>query len=466
MERDFLQLRKSIVDLLNRNGEFKFSKCSLNVQLYFLLKFHENVKNSKICELNFTDKLFLRNCQQKIRETAVLSTVKHVLEVFSPNSSEKYQILSIKFLGRQTHQPIYGALEFFSSFLSLGGFFICLYGHFRVLKKEKQLRQGRDTISSDFDLFTKNFFYQSLMNLNSTAISTIFHTNPHFFLFIFSDYLGVFAICWFSTFFNWWKLEVLLLKREILHKGPINIDLTENKRVSVKKEGLEFVNVAEKENSSDLSIFIKKTKESDLNRNQNVAEKEKQIIRYKSFLIPYAVLFCTQFFFFSKEVMKFLDLFLIIMLHYYEYTLPQILKQKKQKTIKQKLTEFVSKIEKSFSHTADEQNTINEETDDEIEEQKSLELFICAGGLKCTHKKKITDPCDKIAEYRSKVSKMEYFLACKLCTIGICIFVEFLDFPPILHLFDSHTVWHLVLLLQSWLHYQIEEIEMEIFHAL
>ncbi|KRH94036.1 hypothetical protein M153_4170004142 [Pseudoloma neurophilia] len=432
--------------IMRKNRKFKFTKCSKICQLYFLLRFDQNMKNSNDVVLNLPDRIIFRNLKQKKEEISFHYTIDQLLSDFSLSQIMKYHILSIKYQGRQAHRQIYGVLEVFSSLFSFFGFIICLIGHYRLLKKKQILSQKSPTghFCDCFYLFFDNLDVQSVINIISTLISTIYHMNPHNFYLIFSDYMGVFAICYYCTWFNWWKIN--LINQKIIQLSNQNNQATE-------KNEVKFLSASQ---IDEPSIISRKTTKKDSSIISKPVEPVQLIVR-NAVLIPYAIVFFTQFFFFSKNFMKIFDLVLIFMSHYYEFSIPSILRSRRS-TLK---NNSFSKIMNSFDSLLLNLTRLGSSSN-----ETNLESSICSDGISCKHRTNLGQKCPKLDLYVQKVSRLQDFLRYKMYTIISCILIEYLDFPPIYFLFDSHALWHLLLIFQTTFHYKIEEIQMEIFYML
>lgn len=621
-EKRVSDLQKRIISIKNKDKLFLFPKISQTKKLYFLLKFDENMKNQEKQAHVLADRIVLRNERQKIEELAFKDTITNLINDFKHGRSEKYRVRSIKFRGRQAHRHILGSLEFFSSFFSFIGFIICLKGHSSLIQKKVSLEKQETSNNPDYSMLLNNLNVQSLINIVSTLISTIYHTNPHHFLFIISDYMGVFAICWFCTWFNWWKIYILNekltrtnrrsnMRKNSFHNTDSNIKLrksttnnsdsnilygrefkdigttyeepaaknisysmrdrnptVKNIKSGIIFEGSAVINddsgityvgsavknmksgITDKESAVKLrKLAVKNENSNDINENRNntnikdidsvsidilshplyhsddpntsnklndkivvTPDREKNKIRFidvpedesasgfesklqgpdrhkmkkhekyehesdnkwdivenknplilsKSVVLPYLLLFFWQLFFFSRTFMKLADLFLIFVSHYYEYSIPHILYSKNPYHMTKLILGLPYSVRSIFTRATSESVEVFENTG----VIKDFSSIICFHPDDCLYKHEEERECVKLHMFNQKVTKMRNLLKLKMMTIVSCLVTEFIDFPPFAFLFDSHALWHLLLLLQTSLHYKIEEITIEVFHML
>lgn len=454
---EFIEIREETIKLRNKDNEFQFKKCPKNVQLYFLLKIEEEM--SKPFEYNYSDLIFLRSRTQKKKELAFYNTIREVTDSLDLTLEQKYRIRSIKFKGRQAHRQIFGMLEFFSSLFSFIGFVACIIGHLFVNKKETEIREQfgykyKTLKNGMFGTFMKNLRSQSWINIISSLISAIYHTNPYLFPFVFADYMGVFAICWYSSWFNWWKMKMMLMKsNEIKSKVGCDDDSTEENR-----SNRSITNSFESQEDT-LSRITNRFNDLRIVASGFLPDEpyHRQLFYRKSVILPYLIIFITQFFNLDKNFMKYADLILIIMSHYCEFSLPQIFKTQASRPVYQRMTHLASEIRSTLRFSTSETIYL-----DQTDIQPSLFTFLCDEKMICSHKKNYSEPCRLKSKFCRVFKLFEIFLALKVCTIVSCIFIEFIDFPPMNFLVDSHVVWHILLVFQTIFHYKIEMLEMDL----
>lgn len=492
---EYQKIIYSIIKYLNKNGEFTFPSCSNELKCILLVKtffIHQIIKkesnlnsnyNKKYhFQYNYGDSLVLRSLKQKINEKAFVYALQEIIEELNINNnlnnSFKYQILSIKRNGRQAHMQILNFLEFFSSLFSLIGFFFAFFGFFRIRNTIENLQKKFHQNSYMFkscEIFKNNLFMQSHINCISGIVSCIYHANPHSKLFQFADYLGVFALCYYNVWFNYWKINFIkkfkfnnyfdnmkensscvnngsrqfsLKKVKSNNKNHLSKDTSDS--CSTEYDDYEVVvndnqlpldyfdqlSDTEIEKIAETAKNIQFKNNDILNQNDSLLYDEKSILEKKietnspkknsldlndsnlfvtknMMIVGYSTVFISQIRNFSKPFLRNADLFLIFIGHFQEFVI--ILRE-----IKKKINGDRKQVNDKFKMKIKHNN-----------EKMKNQQFDLLFRLMCY----------------------------KIITITSSIITEYLDFPPIYFIFDSHSLWHFFLCFQTLLHYLIEELE-------